>query len=173
MKTICIVAVMLAALMGGCAATPKAPPTAANETAPPAEPPAEKTGPSWVFYPINRLLDLFDMVRANVGVGPGFGGNIRVTKVVQASFENYLTARAGLKKRTLPVYLEADGIYGLSLATIGGKDAARQFTEIGLTLHLLVISLDVAVVPEEIADFLLGFFTIDFEDDDWGKKRKD
>lgn len=126
-----------------------------------------------LLYPVNRVLDLFDIFRLNVGVGPGFGLNLRATKFVQVGLENYFSLRAGLGKRgglLVPRY----GIFytetelltmGVGPLYTGGWQ--RGMTEVGGTVHLGIAGADAAIDLSEILDFLGGFVFIDFKGDDF------
>ena len=127
---------------------------------------------SVLLYPVNRILDIFDIFRMNIGFGPGYGINIRATKVLQAGLESYSTLRVGLGKesgiwspRYGIVYTESEPFTaGVSLAYMGGRQ--RGMMEVGTTVHLGFVGADAAIDLAEIADFLLGFAMIDFKEDD-------
>lgn len=129
-----------------------------------------------LHYPVNRILDFFDIFRLNVGVGPGIGINLRPTKFAQLGFENYMTARAGLGKnsgflvkRYGLAYTESEIMsMGAGLLYTGGGQ--RGLTEVGTTFHLLLVGGEAAIDLSELGDFFLGFATFDFKDDDWWKK---
>ena len=125
-----------------------------------------------LLYPVNRVLDILDIFRLNIGFGLGYGINVRATKVLQAGVENYETVRIGLGKesgiwspRYGIVYTEAEPFTaGASLAYMGGRQ--RGMMEVGTTVHLGIIGADAAIDLAEIADFFLGFVLIDFKEDD-------
>jgi hypothetical protein len=54
----------------------------------------------------------------------------------------------------------------LNLSTGLGAGPGYSWTEIGLSLHLLIIGADVDVDPVEAVDFLAGFLTLDPRHDD-------
>ncbi len=125
-----------------------------------------------LLYPVNRILDIFDIFRINVGFGPGYGINVRATKALQVGVESYETFRVGLGKesgiwnpRYGVVYTEAEPFTaGASLAYMGGRQ--RGAMEVGTTVHLGIIGAEGAIDLAEIADFVLGFVLIDFKEDD-------
>lgn len=125
-----------------------------------------------LLYPVNRVLDLLDIFRVNVGVGPGFGLNLRATKFVQVGLENYFSVRAGLGKRgglLVPryglFYTETELLtMGVGPLYTGGWQ--RGMTEVGGTAHLGIVGVDAAIDLSEILDFLGGFVFIDFKGDD-------
>ena len=126
-----------------------------------------------LLYPFNRIFDILDIFRVNVGFGPGYGINVRATKVLQAGVENYSTVRMGLGKESgiwIPrygiVYTESEPFTaGISLAYTGGRQ--RGTMEVGTTVHLGYIGAEGAIDLAEIADFFLGFALIDFKEDDY------
>ncbi|HHZ83188.1 MAG TPA: hypothetical protein EYN60_04105 [Nitrospirales bacterium] len=125
-----------------------------------------------LLYPVNRILDIFDIFRINLGFGPGYGINVRATKLLQAGVESYSTLRVGLGKesgiwspRYGIVYTESELLTaGASLAYMGGRQ--RGTMEVGTTVHLGLIGAEGAIDLAEIADFFLGFAMIDFKEDD-------
>lgn len=125
-----------------------------------------------LLYPVNRVLDLLDIFRLNVGAGPGFGLNLRATKFVQVGLENYFSVRAGLGKRgglLVPryglFYTESELLtMGVGPLYTGGWQ--RGMTEVGGTIHLGIVGADAAIDLSEILDFLGGFVFIDFKGDD-------
>ena len=125
-----------------------------------------------LLYPVNRVLDVLDIFRLNVGAGPGFGLNLRATKFVQVGMENYFSVRAGLGKRgglLVPryglFYTESELLtMGIGPLYTGGWQ--RGMTEVGGTIHLGIVGIDAAIDLSEILDFLGGFVFIDFRGDD-------
>lgn len=125
-----------------------------------------------LLYPVNRILDIFDIFRINIGFGPGYGINVRATKLLQAGVESYSTLRVGLGKesgiwnpRYGIVYTESEPFTaGASLAYMGGRQ--RGTMEVGTTVHLGFVGAEAAIDLAEIADFFLGFAMIDFKEDD-------
>ena len=125
-----------------------------------------------LLYPVNRILDIFDIFRINVGFGPGYGINVRATKVLQVGIESYSTVRVGFGKesgiwnpRYGIVYTESEPFTaGASMAYMGGRQ--RGAMEVGTTVHLGFVGAEAAIDLAEIADFFLGFVIIDFKKDD-------
>jgi len=76
----------------------------------------------------NRLLDAFDVAKLSIGVGPGIGLEVYVTKAIWVSYLNYRSWRFGIDGRTFGCY--EDGQYrrwrinNWHLAEWYGKDAA-------------------------------------------------
>jgi hypothetical protein len=119
-----------------------------------------------LFYIPNRALDLIDIGRLSVGVGPGFDANVRVTELATVGMGQYETTRFGMKGRTLPVYEENIDEGGVGfLGYVNGK-LQRDPSEIGGDLHVGVVGLQVAASLAEAADFLAGLILIDLQKDD-------
>jgi hypothetical protein len=119
-----------------------------------------------LFYIPNRALDLIDIGRASIGVGPGFDANIRVTELATAAIGQYETTRFGMKGRTLPVYEENIDEGGVGfLGYVNGK-LQRDPSEIGGDLHVGVVGVQLAASLAEAADFLAGLILIDLQKDD-------
>jgi len=53
-------------------------------------------GEKIMLYPVNRILDMTDLVTLNAGVGPGLQANVHLTRGVQAGLGGSATARLGL-----------------------------------------------------------------------------
>ncbi len=128
-----------------------------------------------VMYIPNRVLDVFDIVRFRVRVGPGAAVDVRATKVASAFVGSYASVYAGLpgpRNRPfpkLPIGFESrNGVQASVVdATVsGGIDPDYGPTEIGVGVQALVVGLDVGVEPLEILDLLAGFFFIDLTHDD-------
>jgi len=128
-----------------------------------------------IMYIPNRVLDVFDIVRLRVRVGPGFAVDARATKVASVFVGSYATAYVGLpgpRNRPLPklpVGLESQNGVQASVvdATVtGGIGPDYGPAEIGVGVQALIIGVDVGVEPMEILDLLAGFFFIDLTKDD-------
>lgn len=124
-----------------------------------------------VYWPMNRVLDLFDIFRINAGFGPGLGLNLRCTNVLQAGFESHNTLRLGIRRRgpsgwpLVPYYESHLGYWGF-LDYVKDGDADRRFWEIGFNIHVFVAGGEVAVDPAEILDFVTSCFFWDIMGDD-------
>lgn len=153
---------------------------------PPATPPASPTADatveeehSWghvlLWYLPNRVLDLLDVFRARVRVGPGFAVGARVTEPVSVYLGSYASVYAGLPgpRRggafVSPVGIETKSGIGLSLADIsveGGVGPDYSSTEVGVSLHALLVGVDIGFDPIELLDFVTNIIGIDLRDDD-------
>jgi len=128
-----------------------------------------------LLYIPNRVLDILDIFRLRVRVGPGIAVGVRATKVAQAYLGTYASVYAGLPGPRLrsfpksPVGLESNNGASLSVvdATVGGGIGPDYSpTEFGAGLHLAIIGFDFGIDPLEIVDFATGILTIDIREDD-------
>jgi hypothetical protein len=124
-----------------------------------------------LMYLPNRVLDLFDVARAGVNVGPGLGGQVKVTDAAQAMYLSRTSVGVGLESlRHPPIYASAENAVGvgpLSADTNLGLGWYQSPTDVRLEAHPLIVGAHAAVDPVEIADFVLGFFGFDLREDDW------
>jgi len=144
------------------------------------ETPREEEGHSTlhklVWYIPDRALDLLDIVRLRVRVGPGLAVGVRATKVAQLYVGSYTAVYAGLpgpRRRSFPKFpigLESYNGVAVSVAeaTISGPIGPDYSpTEFGISLHPAIIGIDAGIDPVEIVDFLAGLLFIDLRDDDF------
>ncbi len=121
-----------------------------------------------LYYVPNRVLDFVDIFRLNIGIGCGFGFNVRATELAQIGFGHYETTRFGMKGRVMPVYEENISEGGVAFLGYVNGCLQRDPTEIGADLHIGVIGAQAAVSLAEAADFITGFIFIDLQQDDLG-----
>lgn len=128
-----------------------------------------------LLYVPNRLLDMLDIFRFKLRVGPGISAGVRATKAVEAYVGSYATVYAGLpgprmrELPKLPIGLESHNGASVSVvdATVdGGIGPDYSPSEIGLGFQLGVIGLDFGLDPVEGVDLLTGLVTLDIRDDD-------
>lgn len=127
-----------------------------------------------LMYLPNRLLDLLDIARLRLRVGPGIAAGVRVTKPLQANIGSYATVYAGLPgprgdaSFRSPIGLEAYTGAALSVLSVESESFGPHYspTEIGVGAQLLLVGVDAGVDPLEVVDFVLGLFFIDLRDDD-------
>ena len=135
-------------------------------------------GVGWtiLMYIPNRVLDLFDIVRARLRLGPGIAIGARATEYADVFVGTYATVYIGLpgpRGRTLPRLpfgLESKSGAELSVADVtleAGLGPDYGMTEIGFGFQLFLIGLDVGIDPFEIGDFAAGLLTFDPMDDDF------
>ena len=128
-----------------------------------------------VMYVPNRVLDVFDIIRLRVRVGPGLAVDARATKVASAFVGSYTSVYAGLpgpRNRPLPklpVGFETQTGAQASVvdATVtAGLGPDYGPAEIGLGAQVVIVGFDIGVEPLELVDLLAGFFFIDLTHDD-------
>jgi hypothetical protein len=117
----------------------------------------------------NRVIDLFDIFRVDLGVGPAAGGVVRVTKYAQAGYRQMLpvSARVGLMGRRAPFMLENANELGISPAFVQNNSREICAGEVGLGLDLFIAGGYAGICFDEVVDFVGGIFTLDPKDDDF------
>ncbi len=131
-----------------------------------------------ILYMPNRIFDLLDIFRLNVGVGPGIGVNLRATQFAQVGIASYDAIKLGIIGRQGWIYMEESKEFGVSLLYIEDSKAVgpliafeektdRQLLGIGGFLYLFFVGVEAGIRPKEIADFFLGWAMIDFVEDDF------
>jgi len=121
-----------------------------------------------LYYVPNRVLDAIDIGRFNIGIGCGFGFNLRATELAEIGYGQYATTRFGHKGRVMPVYDEKIDEAGIGFLGWVNGCLQRDPSEIGADLHLGVIGAQAAISVVEIVDFIAGFALIDLQCDDLG-----
>lgn len=136
------------------------------------QPIQENEGTPWWGHALmwipNRVLDLIDVFRVDVGVGPAAGGVVRMTEYVQAGYRQMLPAslRVGDFGRKMPVVVEASNELGVSPLFKQSKDRTICPGEVGVGADLLIVGAYGGVCLDEAIDFMAGIFFIDLKDDD-------
>jgi len=132
-------------------------------------------GHKLLLYIPNRILDVLDIVRLRVRVGPGLAAGVRATKIAQAYVGTYASVYVGLPGPRLrpfpklPVGLESYNGVALSVldaTASGGIGPDYSPTEFGFSVQPLIFGLDLGIDPWEILDFATGLLMIDLRDDD-------
>lgn len=128
-----------------------------------------------LLYIPNRVLDVLDIFRLRVRVGPGFAAGVRATEVAQVYVGTYASVFAGLpgprlrQTPKLPFGLESHNGASVSVvdATAGGGIGPDYSpSEFGGGVHLGIIGFEFGVDPVELADFVTGLVTVDIREDD-------
>jgi|LauGreDrversion4_2_1035121.scaffolds.fasta_scaffold50985_2 hypothetical protein len=116
----------------------------------------------------NRVLDLIDVFRIDVGVGPSFGAVVRATKYGEIGYRQMAPAslRVGDFGRQMPFLIESSNEFGVGPAYVNSSDRKVCPGEFGVGADLLVAGAYGGVCVDEFADFLAGIFFIDLKDDD-------
>ncbi len=129
-----------------------------------------------LWYLPNRFLDVTDLVRARLRVGPGAAIDARATKFIRAGLGSYLSVYAGLpgpRQRTTPrspIGLEAYSGVSLSVAEASfktGYEPDYSPSEVGIGFQLLILGIDVGIDPLEVGDLVTGLVGIDLVGDDF------
>jgi hypothetical protein len=125
-----------------------------------------------LLYLPNRVMDLFDIVRFGVDVGPGVGVEAEVTEYAQAGAMVRTSVGAGFQTlRHLPIKAALAESYAavgpLAIEPTAGVGWYRNTWDVRVEAHVAIVGAHVAVNPAEILDFFLGFLTIDTMDDDF------
>jgi hypothetical protein len=121
-----------------------------------------------LLYIPNRILDLIDVFRVDVGVGASVGAVVRVTEYAQLGYRQMapVSLRVGDFGRQFPVLVETSNEIGVSPAFKQSADRDVCAAEIGLGGDLLIVGAYGGICLDELADFVGGLFLIDFKDDD-------
>ncbi len=149
-------------------------------------------------YFLSRWYDLIDIVDFSFGAGPGFLVNAHATKFFQVGFGYSDAYRVGFRGRSAGVWREKRLEAGVSIlyyqkvkreritgwvedfrtdkmdldtAKVYANNNDRSYLGIGGTFHALIL-VDFNIRPAQAADFVLGWFGIDFLDDDTCKPRR-
>lgn len=121
-----------------------------------------------LLYIPNRVMDLIDVFRVDVGVGSSIGGVVRVTKYAQAGYRQMapVSLRVGDFGRQFPALVETSNEMGISPAFKQSADREVCKAEIGLGADVLLVGAYGGICLDEVADFIGGIFLIDFKGDD-------
>ncbi len=128
-----------------------------------------------LLYLPDRLFDLMDVVRLRLRVGPGVAAGIRVTEYADAFAGTYgaifvgIPGPRGEPAINWPFGLESKSGVEASVAdatTDLGADPGYGTLEIGVSLHAVILGVDVGLDPWEAVDFLAGILTFDPATDD-------
>lgn len=121
-----------------------------------------------LLYLPNRLLDLWDIFRVDLGVGPATGAVLRITKYGQVGYRTFSPAsiRVGLNGRNSPIFMENENEFGIGPGFIQSSKRKVSASEVGAGVDLLLVGAYLGIDFLEIADFFTGIFTIDLKHDD-------
>ncbi len=121
------------------------------------------------------IRDSLDMVRIRARVGPGVAVGARVTDAADLYFGSYTSFFAGIPGprmgRTIPIPGGIETKSGVEAsvadATLEGNfGPGYSPTEVGVSLHAIIVGADVGIDPVEIVDFIVGIVNLDLRDDD-------
>jgi hypothetical protein len=127
--------------------------------------------PTWrhvVYWLPNRLLDLLDIFRLDLGIGPATGAVVRISKYAQVGVRdmNPASLRIGLLGRRAPMMLETSNEMGIGPGF--SESAQRQIckAEIGLGIDPIILGVYAGICLDEAFDFGVGLFGYDYLGDD-------
>ena len=134
-----------------------------------------------LWYVPNRVLDLLDILRLRLRVGPGLAVNFRITDLGAFYAGNYRSVYAGVPGPRHPFRLRPwvglEELQGIVLAGVDATDNTPHGPRYGaaetdLGLHVLLVGAEVGVDAVEIGDFFGGWFGFDPMEDDFPDVRK-
>jgi hypothetical protein len=116
----------------------------------------------------NRVLDLLDVVKLDVGAGMSFGAVGRITKYGQFGYRSIspLSVRVGLFGRRLPVLLEHSSEFGIGPGFIESNERKVCKGELGAGADLFIVGAYGGLCVDELLDFVAGVFFLDVSGDD-------
>ncbi|MGA0369943.1 MAG: hypothetical protein ACO3N7_10905 [Kiritimatiellia bacterium] len=144
----------------------------------------DNPSPWWegvLWYVPNRVMDLMDVFRLRVKVGPGLDLGVRVTDAFSFYGGTSKTIYAGFPgPRHQPVFPPVFGYEQKQGMVLIGLDASDdmpnppqyEFSEIGVTAHFFMVGVDAGVSFAEMQDFVAGIFGIDLRGDDFPRSVK-
>ncbi|MCB0323192.1 MAG: hypothetical protein KDD69_06440 [Bdellovibrionales bacterium] len=121
-----------------------------------------------LYYIPNRILDLIDIFRFDLGVGVSYGGVVRVTRYGQLGFRGFAprSVRFGIRGRRSPIFVERFPEYGIGPNFVNtGARLPSQF-EVGLGLDALLIGAYAGLSFDELVDFFAGLILLDPKQDE-------
>lgn len=152
------------------------------------EGPLPGVGTKILFYPVNRILDLLDIIHFDIGFGLGLHANVHATRMIQLGAGGSALSRLGLDGRhaglfnekrfelsVLPFSTEKYRIDG-TLGNINDFDTAtereqlyedvRDYFEVGAAVTAGIVGVQADIRPSGILDFLVGWAGFDPQNDD-------
>lgn len=133
-------------------------------------------GHKLLLYIPNRVLDVFDFVRLRGRVGPGIAVGVRATRPLTVAVGGYTSIYAGLpgprQKPTVKLPLGIENYAGMEVSMLASSSDGRfspnySPTEIGVSIHPLLLGIDFCIDPLEVIDLAFGFLFIDIRGDDF------
>jgi hypothetical protein len=153
-----------------------------------------------LLYPVDRFLDLFDLLSFDGHVGIGLYGSLHLTRAFQVTAgargtgglgwhdqrslgilsqaESGFTviglgaeSYAGSLVGTSGVRASADAMAGLHRPSLRLYQQLRDYWAVGFAATLGVAGVELDLHPVELADFFAGWFGVDFLHDDFAHTR--
>ncbi len=124
---------------------------------------------STLLYLPNRIVDLFDIFRFDVGVGPSLGGVVRISKYAQVGLRtvNPGSLRVGVQGRHSPVFIESSNEFGISPFFVASKERHIATGEVGFGIDLFLFGVYAGIDVGSVGDFFGGIFGFDWAEDDF------
>ncbi len=170
---------LIAAVVGSClcnlARAGETPLPAAAPNSAVASRPVHGLGHKLLFYLPNRCLDLVDIFRFRLRVGPGLAADARMTIYAANFIGSYNIVYVGLpgprRAPVLPRLAGREALKGLIIMGVDASDDAPHppnysHSEMTLGAQALLAGVDIGMDPIELGDFLAGWFMLDITGDD-------
>lgn len=130
-----------------------------------------KGNPIWadlLLWVPNRLMDIVDIFKIDVGIGPAFGAVARITDNAQIGYRQMLplSVRGGIAGRSSPFFVESGVDIGVSPVFRNSQGRKVCPGEVGVGADLLIVGGYGGICVDEVVDFLGGIIFLDPLDDD-------
>lgn len=121
-----------------------------------------------LLYLPNRLLDVVDIFKADVGIGPSYGGVLRLTSYGQMGYRQFdsWSLRLGLRGRRSPLFLEKVSESGFIMNYRNSVERKPDEFELGAGVDAGIAGVYLGFAPEQLIDFVGGIFGFDPLEDD-------
>jgi len=133
-------------------------------------------GKKILLYLPNRILDLLEVVRLGVHVGPGIGLDVRVTRFIQLAADTSADVGVAWQGRDkLPVVGQIYHTTALGPVRVGAGTGLRYkhtASETSLVANAGLVGFLAAYDSMELLDFVFGWTTYDLKKDDLGRKKE-
>ncbi len=122
-----------------------------------------------LLYLPNRLLDLLDIFKLDLGLGVGYGAVMRPSKPLQFGYRKIEPGmvRVGLMGRRAPVMFESRTESGFGDDYRENPRREVSTGEFGVGVDLGIVGAYAGLGVDSLGDFVLGLAGIDLEDDDY------
>ena len=121
-----------------------------------------------ILYIPNRILDLIDVIRLDLGIGSAIGYVFRVTKYGQFGYRKMKPAsfRVGFLGRKWPFLYEKVSEYGIGPSFRTSRERKVTDFELGMGAELFVLGAYAGLSFDELFDFFGGLVGYDYKLDD-------
>jgi len=119
-------------------------------------------------YIPNRILDLIDIFRFDLGIGVSYGAVVRLTRYGQVGYRGFAprSFRIGLRGRRSPIFIERYPEYGFGPGFNNTGARLPSKYEIGVGADAILLGAYGGISLDELLDFVGGLVLIDFKRDD-------